>query len=102
MQKARKYRVELQYGCPKTDTGSKFLFHSNANSFTFNIDKAFESEILPNRDYVPRTESVERTWEWLPIGSISLKDGEEKLTLKLTDKRKNEAGLIKAIRLIKL
>ncbi len=102
MQKVGKYRVELQYGCPETDTGSKFLFQSNAGSFTFGIDKAFESVILPDRDYVKRTESVERTWEWMPIGTISLKDGDEKLTLKLTNKKKNEAGLIKAIRLIKL
>jgi arylsulfatase A-like enzyme len=97
-----KYRVELQYGCPETDTGSKFLFQSNAGSFTFRIDKAFESVILPDRDYVKRTESVERTWEWMPVGTISLKAGQEKLTLKLTDKKKNEAGLIKAIRLIKI
>ncbi|HSO88534.1 MAG TPA: arylsulfatase [Draconibacterium sp.] len=102
MQQPGKYRVEMQYGCPETDTGSKFLFHSNASSFTFTIDKAFDSEILPNRDYVPRTESVERTWEWMPIGTISLNAGQEKLTLKLTNKNKNEAGLIKAIRLIKI
>lgn len=102
MQKAGKYRVELQYGCPETDTGSKFLFKSNAGSFIFVIDKAFESVILPDRDYVKRTESVERTWNWMPIGSISLKAGQEKLILKLTDKKKNEAGLIKAIRLTKL
>jgi arylsulfatase A len=102
MQKAGKYQVELQYGCPETETGSKFLFHSMASSFTFSIDKAFDSQILPNRDYVKRTESVERTWNWVPIGSISLKAGQENLTLKMLQKKKNEAGLIKAIRLIKL
>ena len=102
MQLAGKYRVELQYGCSESDTGSKFIFHSNADSFSFNIRKAFDSEILPNRDYVPRSESVERTWEWTPIGTISLKAGQEKLTLKLIQKKKNEAVLIKAIRLVKI
>lgn len=101
MQEAGKYRVELQYGCAETDTGSEFLFHSNSGSFTFKIDKPFNSEILPNRDYVPRTESVERTWAWTPIGTISLNAGQENLTLKLIQKKKNEAGLIKAIRLIR-
>ncbi len=102
MQQAGKYRVELSYGCTQNDTGSKFLFKSKADSFPFYIDKAFESVILPDRDYVKRTESVERTWAWTPIGTISLKAGQENLTLKLINKKKNEAGLIKAIRLIKL
>jgi arylsulfatase A len=102
MQHAGKYRIELQYGCTENNIGSNFLFHTVSDSFSFNIDKPFESQILPNRDYVARTESVERTWEWMPIGTISLKAGQEKLTLKLIQKKKNEAGLIKAIRLIKL
>jgi hypothetical protein len=102
MQQTGKYRVELQYGCPETDTGSQFMFHSKAGSFTFKIDKPFNSEMLPNRDYVPRTESVERSWNWMSVGNISLKTGEEKLVLKLIQKKKNEAGLIKAIRLVKL
>jgi hypothetical protein len=99
---AGNYNVELQYGCPETDTGSQFLFHSNSGSFTFKIDKPFNSEILPNRDYVPRTESVERTWNWMTIGNISLMAGEEQLVLKLQKKKHPEAALIKAIRLIKI
>jgi len=102
MQNAGKYRVELRYGCPETDTGSEFLFHSKAGSFTFKIDKAFDSIILPDRDYLKRSESVERTWAWTSIGTISINAGQENLTLKLIQKKKNEAGLIKAIRLIKL
>jgi len=102
MKNAGKYRVELQYGCPETETGSQFLFHSKAGSFTFKIDKPFDSIILPDRDYVKRSESVERTWAWTSIGTISLNSGQENLTLKLIQKKKNEAGLIKAIRLIKL
>jgi hypothetical protein len=102
MKNAGNYAVELQYGCPVTDTGSQFLFHSKSGSFTFKIDKSFNSEILPNRDYVPRTESVERTWDWQPIGTISLKTGEEQLVLKLQNIKNTEAALIKAIRLIKI
>lgn len=101
MQQTGKYRVELQYGCQAADIGSRFLFQSKSGSFQFVIDKPFDSEILPDRDYVPRTESVERTWNWTPIGNISLRTGEEKLVLKLIQKKNNEAGLIKAIRLIK-
>ncbi len=101
IQQTGKYKVELRYGCPADIIGSQFKLSSNADSFDFAIDKAFNSEILPNRDYVPRSESVERTWDWMPIGTISVQQGNEKLTLKLIEKKGFEAGLIKAIRLIK-
>lgn len=101
IQQTGKYKVELRYGCPADKTGSKFKLSSNTDSFDFSVDKAFNSEILPDRDYVPRTESVERTWAWIPIGTISVQKGEEKLSLKLIEKKGSEAGLIKAIRLVK-
>ncbi len=102
MQHAGKYRVELQYGCPAGETGSKFMLRSNAGSVIFDIDKPFNSVILPERDYVTRSESVERTWDWMPVGDLSLQKNEECLVLKLLKVKETEAGLIKAIRLIKL
>ncbi|NEW82685.1 MAG: arylsulfatase [Mariniphaga sp.] len=102
MEKAGKYKVELQYGCPAANTGSRYTFFSTTDSFEFKIDQPFESLVLPNRDYVVRTESVERTWRWLPVGDISLQKGDECLRLKLVKVKNKEAGLIKAIRLVKL
>ena len=102
MKKAGKYRVELQYGCPVTDIGSGYSFLSATDSFEFKIDKPFDSYVLPDRDYIVRTESVERTWRWSPVGDISLQKGDECLRLKLIKVKNKEAGLIKAIRLFKL
>jgi hypothetical protein len=96
-----KYRVEMQYGCPAGETGSKMKFCSESGSVFFTIDQPFESEVLPQRDYVKRSESVERTWAWMEIGTINLEPGPEKLVIKLLEKKNNEAALIKAIRLIK-
>jgi len=95
------YKVELQYGCPEGMTGSRFLLSSNSGEIIFTIDQPFYSEILPDRDYVKRSESVERTWSWMTVGNITLVNGPEKITLKLLGKKSPEAGLIKAIRLIK-
>ena len=95
------YSVELQYGCIASMTGSRMLFHSGSESVSFIIDRAFESVILPDRDYVKRSESVERTWQWMDVGVVNLRQGPEKLTVKLIEKMKNEAGLIKAVRLTK-
>ncbi len=96
------YKVELQYGCPQEETGSRLSLSSNSGTIYFTIDQPFHSEILPDRDYVKRSESVERTWGWMEIGQIRLNSGTEAITLKLIDLKRSEAGLIKAIRLTRL
>ena len=96
------YRVELEYGCPADETGSEMVFYSRSGSIPFAIDKSFESVVLPERDYVIRGESYERTWAWMTIGNTALKSGPEIIGIKLIKTRKDKAGLIKAIRLIKL
>lgn len=96
------YKVEMQYGCPASETGSRLQLTSSSGSVLFIIDEPFESEILPDRDYVKRSESVERTWDWMEIGQIRLNSGPENIILKLLDVKKNEAGLIKAVKLTRL
>ncbi|MFO7622052.1 MAG: sulfatase-like hydrolase/transferase, partial [Bacteroidales bacterium] len=95
------YKVELQYGCSSGKTGSRFQLNSSRGSVIFNIDEPFESVILPDRDYVKRSESVERTWGWMEAGNLMLESGPETITLKLLEKKDNYAGLIKAIRFSK-
>jgi len=68
----------------------------------FTIVTPFESVVLPERDFVKRTESVERTWSWMKVGTVTLKPGPEQFVLKLQQKKNNEAGLIKAVRLTKI
>ena len=96
------YRVELQYGCPENETGSRFELKSSSEPVIFSIDEPFDSVVLPDRDYVKRSESVERTWSWMTIGNIELRSGPEIITLKLLKNKKDEAGLIKSIRLTRL
>ena len=96
------YKVDLQYGCPEDQIGSEFLLKSGSGLVLFRIDKPFKSVILPDRDYVNRSESVERTWSWIEIGDITINSGPEKIILMLLDVKNNDAGLIKAIRLTRL
>ncbi len=97
-----KYKAEMQYGCSASEIGSRFRLMIKAGSVLFNIEKPFESEILPDRVYVKRSESVERTWAWMVMGRIELSSGPEIIILKLLDIKNNEAGLVKAIRLSRL
>ena len=96
------YQVDIQYGCPTSETGSNFTLSSNYGNLFFSIDRPFNSVILPERDYVKRSESVERTWSWISIGKVTLIKGPERITLKLLEKKNEEAGLIKALRFTKL
>jgi hypothetical protein len=92
------YKAELQYGCPESMTGSRLRLSSNKGSVVFTLSQPFNSEILPDRDYVVRSESVERTWAWMHIGNIYLNRGSEKIILQLTNLARGEAGIIKSIR----
>lgn len=100
--KGGKYKIELQYGCPSEETGSKMLFRTYSSTIPFIIDRPFESVILPERDFVKRSESVERTWSWIEIGTVILNPGPERFVVKLEQKKNDEAGIIKAIRLIRI
>jgi len=93
------YKAELQYGCPESETGSVFILRSGSSEVSFIINKPFDSQILPDRDYVKRSESVERTWTWMTAGNLELRAGSERITLILKEKKKLDAGLIKSVRL---
>jgi arylsulfatase A len=96
---AGSYSAELQYGCPKGKTGSEFKLSSSEGGVSFAVKDVFESEILPERDYVKRGESVERTWAWMNAGSVNLASGNERIVLKMVKPAAKDAVIIKAIRL---
>jgi len=96
------YKVALQYGCAAEETGSLMELVTGSGVVSFTISEPFESEVLPERDYVKRSESVERTWSWMDIGTIDLVQGGERITIKLKSKSHEEAGLIKALRFTRL
>lgn len=92
------FKAEIEYGCLPGQLGSIFTLGSEAGVYTFSIDWPFESVVLPERDYVRRSESVERTWKWMMIGRIHLKEGSERVVLKLTKLAADSAAIIKAVK----
>ncbi len=75
---------------------------TGSGTLSFLINEPFESEVLPERDYVKRSESVERTWSWMDIGNVELDQGREEITIKLVSRSREEAGLIKALKFTRL
>ncbi len=92
------YRVEMQYGCTAGETGSQLALITGSGQVLFRISEPFESAVLPDRDYVKRSESVERTWSWMDVGTVILNEGKEEISLKLVKKSHEEAGLIKSLK----
>jgi len=96
------YNVELQYGCQPGKQGSEFILSSVTDSLIFRIDVPFESVILPERDYVKRSESVERTWTWMKTGNLEITPGKAQIMLKLLGPSSGEAGIIKALKMTRI
>ena len=96
------YRVEVQYGCTATETGSLLALITGSGQVFFKISEPFESAVLPDRDFVTRSESVERTWSWMDVGTITLNAGKEEIALKLINKNHEEAGLIKSLKFTRI
>lgn len=96
------FNVKLQYGCPPGRPGSEFVLASLSDKMTFIINNPYKSVILPDRDYVKRSESVERTWTWMDAGRIKLASGNEQVVLKLLKPSSEEAGLIKALKITRV
>ncbi len=92
------YSVKMQYGCSSGETGSILSLITGAGQVLFKISEPFESVVLPDRDYVKRSESVERTWSWMDVGTVTLNEGKEEISLKLNKKSHEEAGLIKSLK----
>jgi len=96
------FRVEMQYGCIAAETGSLLALITSSDTVFFKISESFESDVLPDRDYVKRSESVERTWSWMDVGKITLNKGKEEISLKLINKSHDEAGLIKSLKFTRI
>jgi arylsulfatase A len=96
------YRVEVQYGCTASETGSQLALITGSGQVFFKISEPFESAVLPDRDFVTRSESVERTWSWMDVGTITLNAGKEEIALKLINKNHEEAGLIKSLKFTRI
>jgi len=102
MNKKGTYMVKMQYGCTSGETGSILSLITSAGQVLFKISVPFESAVLPDRDYVKRSESVERTWSWMDVGTVTLNEGKEEISLKLVNKNHKEAGLIKSLKFTRI
>ena len=75
------YEVELFYTCPENDTGSNVKLSFNESNLEFEINEAFNSPLLDDRDIYPRMEGFVKEFYRKKVGTIYLEKGKGLLTL---------------------
>lgn len=76
------YEVELTYGCPPADAGSRIRVGDNNSSVEFVVPAAEAKEIsLPHRDEAGKLRYRNREWTTLVVGTLKLRKGPQKLVL---------------------
>ncbi len=78
-----KYRVELEYACPKEDVGSTIELSFNDARLRARITEAHNPPLRgQEHDRVQRVESYVKDFKTMTLGTIELKKGAGELTLK--------------------
>jgi len=76
------YQVQLRYGCPAADAGSKIRLAAGDQQLEVTVPAAEAPVIrLPHRDEQGHQKYVNRQWGLLPLGTMTLPQGRTTLTL---------------------
>lgn len=95
------YEFFLQYLVPPGSEGAKIEIMVNANSLLKKVEESFMPEAYPNRDQVDRGRLPELKWGNFSWGTLSLKKGEYKITVKASDIPGPQVGELYGLRIEK-
>lgn len=95
------YEFFLQYLVPPGCEGAKIEITINGKSLVKEVEKPFVPEAYPNRDQVDRGRVPEMKWKDFSWGSLPLKMGEYKITVKALDIPGPQVGELYGLRIMK-
>ena len=90
------------YSCPEADVGSRVRVEADGSSVEGVLDKPHDPPFVPMPDRVPRQEVPEKVWAPLTLGTLRLRKGPAKLTVKALRIPGKAAMDLKAVRLRRL
>jgi arylsulfatase A-like enzyme len=96
------YEFYLQYLVPPGSEGAKIEIMANGTSLIKKSKDSFEPEAYPNRDQVDRGRLPELKWNNFSWGTLSLKKGEYKITVRALDIPGLQVGELYGLRINKL
>ncbi len=75
-----RYRVGVAYACPEPNADAGLRVRIGAAGVEKKVPP-FRARRIPSPDRVPRKEAYEQTWSWLPLGTLTLEAGTQRVVL---------------------
>lgn len=95
---AGNYDVSLRYACPKTEAGSRIRVSVGDASVEANVAEADAPIIpLPHRSADKDRYYVNRRWGVLPVGTLKLASGANKLTVEVVESSRTQSLELKGV-----
>ena len=102
VKEASAYEAVLYYTCPEADIGSTLQLATGTDQATATVEQGFDPEYIPSPDRIPRKEVYEKEWAPLPLGTVRLAPGQQRLVLRAIDIPHQQALELKNITLTKV
>jgi hypothetical protein len=99
---SQKYKVSIIYTCPEDKIGSTIKIAIGGKSITKTLIKAFNPEMLPSPDRIPRKEVYEKKWETENVGILEIPKGKSEIIMTAPIIKSGIVGEIKSIVLTKI
>jgi arylsulfatase A len=96
---AGRFEVTLMYICSKDNVGTKVMVEIGGKNLEGVVSRAHNPDSIPSPDRVRRGEVYEKNWAPLTLGTIKLKTGRTKLTVRALEIPGDKAFDLKAVRL---
>lgn len=102
VEEAADFEIQMLYACHQKELGSTIRLSIGNQSLIKEIDVAYNREMLPSPDRVPRGEVYERKWGLLDLGELHLGSGPQTITLSAERIAGVQVAELKSLRLRRL
>jgi arylsulfatase A len=92
-----RYEIALQYVCPEASVGSRIAVEVGGETLEATLSRPHNPPLLPNHDRTGDVAYDEKEWAPLNLGTVHLKPGEAKLTVRATHVAGTEAMELKSV-----
>lgn len=96
------FEIDLLYSCPEENLGSAVSIRCGDALSEAVVSTAHDPEYIPSPDRIQRIEVYEKEWARLPMGSLSLPAGNQRLVLTAQQIPNGMVGEIKGLQLTKV
>ncbi|GAB3765090.1 arylsulfatase [Spirosoma pomorum] len=97
-----RYQLSLQYTAPAAARGTKLTATVGKKTLQQTIQRSFDPPLKSSPDRIPRKEVYEKAWALLPLGTLDLLRGQQRILLRATSVPNGQGAEVKALLLTAL